>query len=446
MLAAGLLLYGWLWRGGPGWGGDTPSYLDAARDLVDFRWDRLHLRVPGYPLFLRVVAGPGAPGYRLVLAQLALYAVAVWSLASLLAGSGVARAGVLAFVTACWLPHVVQAAGTALSESLTQSLLMLGFAALARAVFLDGKRLALVGASVAFGYLAVTRPVYQATAPTLAALLGLVVLMGSAGPSRARLLRAAAVLPIGTIVLAGSLAFYQQSRFGAPASPAAAIALAAQTAAYVEALPAEEPLRQILVRHRDAHLAVARHHRPEGYIFRAWPELVAHFDGDERRTTREVTRLSRLVIRREPRAYLLQVWRSFARYWEWISFAVPGLRAPGIVAPLLLVHFTTAAIFWALLGSFVVVGAWVAVLPQSVRGRWRVAEPTASELGTFALAAAAVLLHMLLQCALGVGEPRYRLPSEPLVILAVTVAISFLCRARRGLTAGPGAEPVDRPS
>jgi hypothetical protein len=312
---------------------------------------------------------------------------------------------------------------------------MLGFAALARALFLDGRRWALLGASAAFGYLAITRPVYQVTAPTLAAFLGLAALKTPAGRSRARLLRTAVILPVGTIAIAGSLALYQQSRFSAPESSVATIALAAQLAAYVEVLPPEEPLREILVRHRDAWLVAARHHRPEGYIFRAWPELVAHFDGDERRTAREVMRLNRLVIRREPRAYLLQVWRSFGRYWEWFSFAVPGLRAPWSVTPFLLVHFATTAIFWALLGGALVAGAWVCLLPESARARWRALEPTAAELGVFGLAAVAVLLHMLLQCALGIGEPRYRLPSDPLTLVACAVAMSFLYRTRRQLVA-----------
>jgi hypothetical protein len=63
---------------------------------------------------------------------------------------------------------------------------------------------------------------------------------------------------------------------------------------------------------------------------------------------------------------------------------------------------------------------------------------TTAALGTFALAAAAVAAHMTLQCALGVGEPRYRLPSEPLVLLAIAAAVSVLLRTREGLArAGP---------
>lgn len=433
VLVGGALLYAWLWRSGPEWGGDTPGYLEVARDLADLRLDRLHLRTPGYPLFLRVIAGPGEPGVRLVLAQLALYAVALWNLAVVLVRLGVSRIGVVGFVVACWLPHVAQAADLVLSEALAQALLMLGFGALARCVALDGSRWTFVGASAAFGYLAVTRPAYQVTAPTLAVLLGLAALISAAGPARARLLRAAVVLPIGTILLAGSLAVYQQHRFGARSSYLPAMALAGQLAAYVEALPAEEPLREILVRQRDAHVAVARHHRPEGYIWRAWPQLLAQFDGDERRAAPELMRLNREIIRREPRAYLLQVWRSFGRYWEWWSFAVPGLRGSWIVALSLFAHFTTTLLFWSLVGGAAIVGVWVGLLPERVRTRWREFAPTAGELGAFALAVVVVLPSMVLQCAFAIGEARYRLPSDPLVLLTVVVAISFLCRVRREL-------------
>jgi hypothetical protein len=436
MLGA-IVLYAFLWRGGPGWGGDTKSYLDAARDLADYRWEQLHFRSPGYPLLLRLT-GAEEPGLALVLVQLGLYAAAVYSFASLLARLGAGRGIVIAFTVACWLPHVAQSAGVALSESLATSLLALGFAALARGIWLGGRAASLGAASAAFGALAVTRPVYQATAPFLAAVVALVALLPAARALRPRLLRAAVILPLGTLILAGGLAVYQQRRFEEGASSLGAVALAAQTAAYVEALPPEEPLREILVRHRDAWLVQARHHRPEGYIFRAWPEVLAHFDGDERRAARELMRLNREVIRREPRAYVLQVWRSFARYLEFYSFAVPGLRSSWVEGPLLLVHLATTAAFWALLGAAGVGAAWLWRWPAGAPSRPAMAPGTTAALGTFALAAAAVAAHMALQCALGVGEPRYRLPSEPLVLLAIAAAVSVLLRTREGLArAGP---------
>lgn len=425
--------------GRPEWGGDTPSYLAAAEYLEDLRWERLHLRVPGYPLFLRLT-GSGAPGYALVLVQLLFYAVAVWSLASLLARLGIGRGGVLAFAVLCWLPHVAQAADLALSESLAQSLLMVGFAALARAAFLGEGWGTLAVASATFGYLAITRPVYQATAPTLAFGLAFVALLPVARDLRPRLLRAAVVLPVGTLLLGGGLAAYQRARFGAGASAAGTIALAAQAAAYVEVLPEEEPLRGVLVRHRDAWLVAARHHRPEGYILRTWPELVARLEGDELRVAREVKRLTWEVIRREPRAYALQVWRSFGRYWEWCSFAVPGLRSPWVTAPLVALHFVSVTAFWSLVGSALVASLWFWRLPASVRQRRDEWSPTAAELGVLLLAVAAVLAHMVLQCALGVGEPRYRLPSEPLVFVTILLAVAFLARMRRRLAEGVGPD------
>ncbi len=440
LVLGAVVLYAFLWRAGPEHRPDTPSYLVVAADLADWRLDALHLRTPGYPLLLRLLGGD-RPGYSLVLVQLALHAVGVWSLAGLLARLGIGRWGLVAFVLACWTPHVVQLANSVLSETLAAALLMLGFAGLARAVAFDDDGVwPLIGASAAFGWLALTRPVYLATAPALAAVLALVAMTPLGRAARRRWLRAAAIVPLGTLLLAGGLALYQQARFGAPASSQAAQALAGRAARYIEALPAEEPLREILLRHRNATLVAGRHHRFYD-LYSAWPEIVDHFDGDERRASRELLRVSFEVVRREPRNYLLAVWRSFAEYWEWYSRAVPGLQALGAAATFFAIHCATVMAFFSLLGASVVAGTLLPTLPRRVRRRSSegVAEPAA--LSVYLLATSVVLFHMALQCALGVGEARYRLPNDPLVLTAIAAAASILARLHRRIAAGSTVSP-----
>ncbi len=434
VLAAAVALYAFLWRDGPESGPDTPSYLAAAGDLADWRLDALHLRTPGYPLLLRALGGN--PGFSLVLVQLLLHAAGIWALAGLLAEIGLGRRGIVAFVLAGWLPHVVQLAKFVLSESLAASLLMLGFAGLGRAALGGGRPWHLAGTSVAFGLLAITRPVYVATAPCVAALVALAAMKSLGREARPRLLRAAAIVPVGTVLFVGALALYQQQRFGAPASSQVALSLAARMAAYYEVLPDDEPVREILIRHRNATMLERRHHRNWNTAF-AWEEMVELFGGDERRAARELLRLDWEILRREPRNYLLAVWRSLAEYWEWYSRGVAGLRSLPAAITGLVIHSATVLAFASLLATALVAALFSLGLPGEARRKAFTPITASPAAGIYLLATSVVLLHMLLQCALGVGEARYRLPSDPLVLTSLAAAGIVLASLRRRLLSAP---------
>src|SRR5574339_167049 len=73
LFTAAFMAYAWLWPQAPVMEGDSPQYLEVARDLTDFRIDALHDRTPGYPLLLVLTGSTETPTRALFYASLLLH-------------------------------------------------------------------------------------------------------------------------------------------------------------------------------------------------------------------------------------------------------------------------------------------------------------------------------------------------------------------------------------
>jgi len=430
ILAGAFSAYSVLWREGPWERSDSRSYLDAASDLRDGRLDRPQLRPAGYPLLLLLTGGGQQPGAGLLLTQLALHMASVVLLAGLLIRLRASTWQVLLLAVVGCMPHLAQSSAEVLSEGLAQFLLALGFVGFCRWLLLKGSTVWLVSGACGVALAAATRPVYQSVVVALAVVA---LLLPFSGIYRDLVRRGGIIV---AVILVSATAFvwlpshHQRQRFGAAASLLLPLSLSDKMAAYVEALPPDHgELREILLRYRARHLVESRHHRAEGYIFRALPELREHL-GDDSELARWLLEANLEIIRREPRSYLRSVGWAAMRYWFPYSTALPGMQGPvlgGLWAGVYLATVLVAALALATaLGGAVVLSA----LADSADELRAMLVRHRQWLGCLAVAVTVVLAAMVLNIVVGVGHPRHRLPTDLLVLFLAVGWLGFLSRLR----------------
>jgi hypothetical protein len=170
LMGLAVAAYAIVWHDAPLHDGDSPQYLEVARDLRDFRLDSLHDRTPGYPLLVVLTGSVEEQGRALLVTGLVLHCAAVWLLAVTLRTAGAGHRALLLFCGVLLLPPYVEPAGYVMTENLAQFTLASSLSALVLGL-VQGRRGLLVAAGLAFAYAALTRPTYQALAVVLSVVL-----------------------------------------------------------------------------------------------------------------------------------------------------------------------------------------------------------------------------------------------------------------------------------
>jgi hypothetical protein len=422
LFAAAFALYYVLWRNTPAGDGDTPQYLEVAKDLADFHLDSLHDRTIGYPLLLLATGATDHATGLLLAVSLLLHLASVWLLAVALRVAGLGPRWLLVFGGVLILPPYVEPAAWVLTENLAQFTLVVGFACLVLGMA-PSRAFLLAASALAFGYAALTRPVYQALAVTLAGLL-LVV------PALARRVtlsfrdaaRAAAALTAGSAILLGGMSYVNSVRFGYfGVVPSIGFHLSTKTMSFVERLPDEyAPVREIFIKERDAELVKRGSvHTGSQTIWSVRSELSAATGLSKVELSRYLLRMNLLLIRKAPIEYLQEVARSMAVYWFPPATPLASMHSS-------LLRWLWAALHAAVIGFFflqVVVLAGAGAFEasrQMAGGAAREAAPWSSatlvQASAYLLAGSIVIYTMLITCAIDIGDPRQRRPTDVLVV------------------------------
>jgi hypothetical protein len=397
LLLVALVAYLSVWTGVPRTAPDTRGYQVVAQDLRDRDLDAVHLRPPGYPLLLLATGASAHPTRGLLVAQLVLQLGAVYLLIRCLRRLAAPHSAVVALTVLLVLPPSVEPATSALTESLCTFLLVAAFATLAG----DGnemRRGSLAGIAIACA--ALTRPTYQLLATAL------VPLVWTGSSAR----RAVAMLIVSSAIVGGfALSNYQ--RFGYfGTSSALGFNLSTRTVGTLERLP-EGPVKDVLIAGRADYL-VRRWGHLGGYMY-VWSLL----DELSRVTGLEGVALERYMLRLNlgliwsaPGTYLLEVARSAGTYWTpYLGQVETRVRHP-TYAVFLVLQLAGMALFWLTLAAL-----FGAAMTHGLRAVPR------SHLRAFVLAVAIVLYTMLISIAIDIGDPRYRVPTDPLILLCAVL-------------------------
>ena len=418
LLLVALVVYAVAWPQAPVITPDTPSYIRLASDISHLHISRLHQRTPGYPLIMALAGSAEAPTRLLFWLMLALQFGATAGIAVHLRRMGISRASGILFVALALLPPFVAPAAYAETETTAQFAIVLTYLGLV-AWLTIGRWKAFALFVLAGTFTAFVRPTYELLVPVLA--IG-ALLVSAAAPARPKLFQRCAALILATGLSAaalGSYAFLNYRRFGYfDLSYMGAYALNHKTAGVVEFLPDRfGPMREILIRHRD-RLLVAPYddHTGENYIYRAVPELLALYGGDQVRMLKEIKKANIYLITHKPFSFIHEGLKSIGSYWMPIEY-------PLITGDSGALRGASAAFQWLFIGvwllqALVVGGASVLWLSALAAGyRTPVLDDNRRALLTGWLVGMAIILYtLMISCFAGIGDPRYRTPADLVMI------------------------------
>jgi hypothetical protein len=420
MFAAAFVGYGALWRHAPVQDGDSPQYLEVARDLADFSLDALHNRTPGYPVLLALTGSRDRPTHALFFVSLLLHVSSVWLLGAVLYAVGIETGWLILLCSLLLLPPYVEPAAYVMTENLAQFTLVTGLACLVLWFAHRTPWLLLVSA-LAIGYSGITRPAYEALALAVSVVL-LIMPRASRGDrtSHADVAKAAVALVAGSLVIVGTVSFVNYRKFNyAGVSPLLGFHLSTKTMTFVERLPDEyAAVREVLVRARDAELTKrGGTHSGTQAVWAAQSELSRVTGLTTPQLSAYLVRMNVALIRAAPLDYLQEVARSVATYWLPAAGPLASMQSTALRWLWALLHIAVMTVFWleiVALAGVVLLG----IGARSAGAGTTLVEvnATAHQARAYLLAAVIVFYTMVLSCAIDIGEPRQRRSTDVLIV------------------------------
>ena len=415
-------LYSAMWPNAPIIVPDSPSYVRAAQDLSDFRVDQLNSRPPAYPLLLVITGFLEGTERALFHTSLAFHFISVWLLGALLYGLGVNAAWLILFLALLMLPPYVEYAAYVLADNLTTFFLVVAFASLVFWFRRQGTGLVLLS-GLAIACSALTRPTYQLLSLVCAG--SLLVVMWAIRYPRAityrSCVKAGSILLITSAVLIGGYSYLNHVKFGFfGIYPMTGFNLSTRTVKFLERLPDQYAAeREALIKARDAEIVKrGEDHTGQLSYWKAVPDL-------ERITglkaipdlSQYLLRLHLLLISEAPLTYLQEVFASFSSYW--LPSATDLANMNSLVAQTLWasLHFGILSLF--LLQLIVITGFGLFQLSKRLfldQGESLAGNILPTQAFAYLLAGMIVLYNAVATAMTEVGDPRYRTPTEPLIV------------------------------
>ncbi|NBC18156.1 MAG: hypothetical protein GVY18_12665 [Bacteroidetes bacterium] len=402
-----LLLYGVTWMNAPLSTSDTPSYQAVGADLADGSLDALHLRAPGYGLFLLATGSHKDLGRPLFWATLVVYLCAVLLLTDIARRKGLPDRYAYAIPGLLLLPPFIDSTAYALSEALTGFLLAL---ALWLFVLARDRRLLYIACGLVLGAAGLVRPTYQL------AFIVFALPLAVKGQWRASaLLSASFVLIVGGYCL---LNYAKFDYFGV--TPALGLNLSTQTVPLIDQLP-ESQIKSILIDVRDKDLVEGTSKTGKMYIWRAYPRLVEQTGLGLAELSAKMQDINLSLIVQNPLTYLKEVGEAFVIYW-FPTVTRPSMMGSGFLKLLwTALHFAFILLFGitliVFLGSFLLKPgyAWSSLPP------------------VYFVMLLTIFYTALISCLVEVGNPRYRVPTDGFIVLVILFGVDYWQKTRERL-------------
>ena len=402
--------------------GDTGSYFRSAGVLSQGTLAGYDgTRVPGYPAFVALM---GVDPERVYAAQLVLG----WLITLLLylwAWQATRRPvlGVIVAAGYTLIPGQFLFEANLLTETLTAFLLVLGFVlhfAIERLSNSPTRLVAAAGLGLAAGAVGLVRILFYPFSVWLTPFV-----WTAAGRSlRLRLLPTAAFLVPALAMLLGWVAYiYSSYGFLAPTTMGG-FNLVQHTGVFFELLPDEyADIRDTYLRYRDVRLA--QRGDQTNTIWEAIPELTEVSGLGFYDLSRELQRLSLLLIRQHPGLYLRNVAEGWVGFWKAPAYWVPALVSPPVAIPVLRAWVAAGrAVTLAINVAFLGLSLWVML---HVR-RYRDLLHDRAWLAPWGF----VWFTSLVQTVVDHGDnPRFLVPLQAVVFFVVVIAADFAYRKER---------------
>jgi hypothetical protein len=429
-----------MWRAAPVLRPDSAGYMHLAQNLGNFHLGDMSLRTPGYPILLVLTGASRQPTHTLFYVSLALHLISIWLLAHILSSLGLGHRALLIFAALLLLPPYVEASGYVLSENLAEFCLAAGFGSLSYWFFSKHTSLLWISAA-SFAYAALTRPTFQAAGLLLASYLWISPrLFPSIGLSSRQSLRAALILVLVPSAVMGVYSILNYVESGYFGSTALSLGLSTRTVRFVERLPdGYAKTREALIRARNADLIqTGSSHTGYQSTGRALGELQETAGIRAADIPRHLLKVNLLLITTAPLTYLQEGAYAISSYWFPQARPLANMNSRLVQLDWAIFHFLV--VFCFALQLFVLGGTQFLQLSRRMFGSrgepLRILVTTPQQIVTYYLALTLVVYTMLVSCFVQTGDPRYRIPTDPIIIFLVFLGGHIWINAVRRIPSG----------
>ena len=423
---------------------DAPSYMRVASDLKELKLTRFHQRTPGYPLIMLLTGSDQGLTRALFHAMLGAQLLAALVMAYVLARLGISQKITSTIFAIALLPPYVAPSAFAQTESVCSFSVVVAFSAVTLWIQ-SGRPGLLILFAIAAAYATFVRPTFQMMVPVVAVVLVAAYWAHWTGHLRFRKLvlsmAFAAVVTFGSL---GAYAFLNYRCFGQfDTCSMSARAMSSKVATVLEYLPDKyADLRSVLVKHRDNLItAPFLDHTGQDYIYRAMPDLLRMYDGDEMKALRVVKQASVHLIKAKPFTYVHESMKLFASYWMPNDYELPGLERGVGRATSAIFQFVVNIVF--AFQVVVVLGLmFTFVSVRIATGRpdwWPLAERDKTLSCVYVISLAIVLYAMFVSCFIGTGLNRYRTATELLIFANTAIGLTLWSRGVHALSRSVGS-------
>jgi hypothetical protein len=320
------------------------------------------------------------------------------------------------------LPPYIEPAAYVLSENLAEFMLAIGFVGL-MFWLLSCKMRWLIIASVAIGYSGLTRPTYQALALAMTGYLLIMLIRFRLFRHKWReVIKGAIVLMFTSAVMIGGYAFLNYCKFGYfGITPKLGLTLSTKTVRVIERLPDKyAAIKDALIMARDAELVKGGSRTGYMYIWSAVPQLTEITGLQYQQLSSYMLRINLLLILEAPLHYLHEIILAFSTYWCPSTTGLSNMNSRSLQSLWAVVHYCLICIFF--LTMILLIGA-ITYIRMCHRFVVRSDKGLASELRLsrlricfYFLAGTIVFYTALISCGIEVGDPRYRVPTDGLIV------------------------------
>jgi hypothetical protein len=435
------VLYVLLWPGAAYAATDTPPYLDIARDLRDLRLDQFHVRAAGYGYLLLLTGSFDTPTRALFFVQLGMYFTAIALLVRLFLHFQVREGLIYVFLAFALLPYNVMPTAKALTEPVSQFLIVTGLALLTL-WFEKGGWWRLLLSAAALAFVGITRPTYQVFSLGLAVLLLLGLRLFPALKRRVWL--GAVVLAALAVAIIGSLCLHNYQSHGYfGVTPLFGFNLTQKTARVLEQLPDQYAyVRDLLIKYRDQSLLSSQDgHQFYNFI---WNIPTSQLSPRQGMTYAEVSayyvRMNLYLIQKAPLAYIQEVGYSLGNYWLPVTNSLSHGNSTFLQILWTALHYLTLAVFFLSVILILGLGLVYLALPAGKRRALREGlSPAARSECIFTLLALLMVFYTVsITVLVEMGEPRSRISTEPEILALAFLGVNLWFRLGASLRAGKG--------
>ncbi len=406
LLLLSAIVYPLWWKSAPIMGRDSEEYQAVAKDLIDHgSLTQMHFRCPGYPLLLVLTGSSETPTRMLFLITFGLYLASVFMLISILRHLELPGWCGVVLCLICITPPFVEPSAYVMTEGLTTFLLV---GAIWRLVVHADVRSSSIVAGILTGLAALTRPTYQLLGLALA---GLLLCLHET--------KKAIRVALASILIVGGFACYNWIKFDCFAiTPALGWNLSTRTARFVDRMP-NGPMRDLLVTKRNEELIEGESHSSEEYVYRLKREMGKATGLDAVGQGKYLLSLNRNLILNSPLHYLEAVGNAGIAYWFPAYGTISNCDSKSLQLLWTLAHFVLIAAFFVQLVA-IVGTALTNGLPDATR---RLTYP-------YAMGLLVIFYTMTLSCLIDVGNPRFRVPADGVIVLVTLLGIEMWKRIR----------------